>query len=105
MGSAPVTKSGTVCLRGIHFPVENIRAAMIETGGKPVSDPELNDVLDEVVVAHRASGGKEPEALAVDAIPGMWFIPVKVNLFARPGLIPSGGLIYFAVQRKTIFNA
>lgn len=106
MGSVQVTKSGTIHLRGITFVAENIRAAMAETGGIPVSDPRLNTVLDGVMVANKQHGGNT-EALMVDAIPDKWFIPVEINLHSMPGVagIPSGGWIYFAVPKKTMFNA
>jgi len=105
MGSAPVTKDGMVCLRGIYFPAENIRAVMLETGGKPVSDQELNNLLDRAMVGSIASGVEKPEALEVEAIPDMWFVPIKINLHIAPGNVPSGGWLYFAVAKRLIFNA
>jgi hypothetical protein len=106
MGVVQVTKEGTVNLRGIQFPVDNIRAAMLETGGIPVSDPKLNAVLDRVMIANREHG-RDTNALVVDAIPDTWFIPIGMNLHTVPGLagIPSGGWLYFAVKKKKIFNA
>lgn len=106
MGNVPVTKGGTVQLRGIHFPVENIRAAMMETGGVPVSDRQLNNVLDMVMQSQTVDGGDTPKALSVEAIPDQWFIPVKITLHL-PGIdsVPADCWIYFAVPKKTIFNA
>jgi len=106
MGSARVTRNGTVILRGVHFDAENIRAAMLETGGKPVSDATLNKLLDQNMAACKATG-KKPEALAVDSIPDVWFVPIEINLHNFPGGvgIPSGGWIYFAVPKKLVFDA
>lgn len=107
MGSERVTKSGQVRLRGIFFYAENIRAAMIETGGIPVSDAGLNKLLDSAMIAHIRSGGDHTKAISVEAVPDQWFVPKKINLHNFPGSvgIPAGGWLYFAVPKKMIFNA
>ena len=106
MGTAQVKKDGTVLLRGVSFPIENVRAAMVETGGIPVSDPAINTALDGAMAAHMATSEEKPEALTIDAVEDHWFIPVRINLHlsGSPG-VPSERWIYFAVRKKKVFNA
>lgn len=107
MAQTPITKEGTVTLRGIAFPVDNIRAAMLETGGIPVSDPEINSALDRSLTAHFLTSDEKPEAMAIEAVPDYWFIPISINLHIVQGVVDSlsNAWIYFAVEKKKMFNA
>ncbi len=105
MESVQVTKAGTVKLRGIHLPVEQVRAAMLETGGVPVSDRELNSILDNALTSHFASSDEKPNSLTIEAIPDRWFIPIKIKLHLPGDNTSPDCWLYFAVQKKTIFNA
>lgn len=98
-------RTQTIQLRGITFPVDCIRAAMLETGGKVVSDPEINKALDAVLFETIALG-KEPEMLYIESIPAVTFIPKRVTLYIGPTDtkgVQSERYLYFAVPR--LFNA
>lgn len=95
----PLTR--TVQLRGIHFPVDLIRAEMMETGGIPVSDPDINKALDKIVLECLA-GGKKAEMLFIEAIPGYAFLPRRILMHDK--LSPEGRKtelhLYFAIRRQ-----
>lgn len=103
MAEIPVNSTTrTIKLRGIAFPVDCIRAAMLETGGIVVSDDEINKVLDRALYATTADG-KRPEMLTIEAIPAVVFIPKKIKVYH--GLSDTTGTdtdmyLYFAVQKR-----
>lgn len=100
MATIQVDPKGTVSVRGIHFPVECIRAAMLETGGIVVSDPNINQELDRAMAARK--GDVIPDMLYVEAIPAMYFVPKRVNIHnfvGAPGR-KSNIFLYFAVKRQ-----
>lgn len=96
----------TVRVRGIAFPVDEIRAAMLETGGVVVSDRELNMRLDKAIHEHLARGKGEPDMLFAEVEPGYYFVPKKIRIhrgrFDVRGT-ESQFYLYFAVPRK--YNA
>ena len=96
----PVTR--TIKLRGIAFPIDCIRQAMLETGGSVVSDDEINRALDTAMYQVIASG-KKPEVLYIESIPTVAFIPKRIKVHF--GLNDSGGQdsgmhLYFAVPKR-----
>ena len=100
MAEIPVHPDGTVKVRGIPFSVQCIRAAMAETGGVVVSDPDLIAELDRVM--KERGGDKTPDMLVVEAIPATWFVPKRITLhkfFGDPGK-ETEVFLYFAVQRQ-----
>lgn len=94
----------TVQIRGIKFPVDQIRAAMIETGGIVVANKELNDALDRALYNHVRVKDKAPTMLIIESEPGMVFIPKKVTVFHRPFQPAQDGIdglyLYFAARKK-----
>jgi hypothetical protein len=96
----PITR--TIKLRGIAFPVDCIRQAMLETGGSVVSDEEINRALD-IAMYEVITSGKKPEALYIESIPAVAFIPKRVKVHL--GLTDSSGQdsgmhLYFAVPKR-----
>ena len=103
MAELPISQQGTVRLRGIAFPIDCIRAAMLETGGIVVSDENINRELDRAVTMHRMRTGKEPEMFLVEAIPATWFIPKKITVHRATHDIvgtKTDACLYFAVSKK-----
>lgn len=95
--------SNTVQVRGIAFNADNIKEAMLETGGIVVSDENLNMALDAAIRQHKAVKDGEPEMLLVEKEPGYYFVPRKVRLhmtrFDLEGR-SSNIYLYFAVRRR-----
>jgi len=93
----------SVVVRGISFPADQIRAAMLETGGQVVAQEELNSALD---IAMKKAGGSV-EMLSLSHLPGIYFVPKKVKLHCgipgKPGFDvsgkPSSIYLYFAVRK------
>jgi hypothetical protein len=108
MARIPVDQmTRTIKVRGVRFPIDCIRAAMLETGGKVVSDPNINNALDIAAIEHRAKTGKEPEQLIIEAIPATVFIPKKITLHrfrGDPGE-KTRACLYFAVEKRFTFHA
>lgn len=108
MAKIPVDQATrTIKIRGVSFPVDCIYAAMLETDGIVVSDPDINKALDYAVMEHRAKTGKEPEQLIIESIPATVFIPKKITLHrfhGDPGEKTSANL-YFATNKRFILHA
>lgn len=100
MAEIPVDPRGAVKIRGIPFPVQCIKEAMLETGGKVVSDPRIIKELDKAMAA---MGNREAEFMMIEAIPLTVFIPRKIRLhrfLGDPGK-ESDFYLYFAVEKRT----
>jgi hypothetical protein len=93
----------TVKIRGIHFPIDCILAAMYETGGQVVNDQYMNFELDAALMNHRGVTGKEPERVIIEALPGYYFIPKQIKLhhmLEMPEGKDTGIYLYFAVPKR-----
>lgn len=93
--------SRTVQIRGHTFPVDCIRAVMLETGGQVVADSAINEHLDKAIAEHFAKSDKEPEALIIESEPTILFIPKRI--LVHDPLNKKGRktnlYLYFAVKR------
>jgi hypothetical protein len=102
-----VSDGGFVNVLGVAFPVEQIREAMLETGGVVVAQAELVAELEKIRRGSEAQTGKPCTSIAIEAIPGTVFYPKHFKVHAGiPGTptFDTGGresrtCLYFAARK------